>query len=175
MMRSPLRSLGENVPLGFTYHIDVEQDGVVIDSWPFTNLVPRAALNHMADALFGDVTPIGNFYVGLFENNYLPVPGAVSSDVPATMGEFVAYSETARPLWNRVNDEGVISNVASRAAFTVTSSKRLYGGFLSSSSEKGGGSGLLLSVARFNSPRDVEPGMVLRVRAELSLIPTNIA
>lgn len=175
MMQSQLQSLGEKFPLGFKYHIDVELDGVVVDSWPIVNLVPTAAINHMAAALFGDVAPIGTFYVGLFENNYLPVAGALSSDLPSTIGEFVGYSEAARPIWARVNTDGLITNVASRAAFTVTTAKRLYGGFLCSSSEKGGGSGLLLSVARFDSPKDVEPGMVLRVRAELSLVPTNIA
>ena len=128
----------------------------------------------MAAALFGDIAPIGSFYVGLFENNYLPVAGALSSDLPATIGEFTGYSEGTRPVWSRVNTNGLITNVANRAAFTVTTAKRLYGGFLVSASDKAGVTGLLLSVARFDTPRDVEVGMVLRVRAELNLIPTNI-
>lgn len=175
MMQSQLRSLGEKMPVGFDYWMDVYVDGVVVDSWPYTNLVPKAGIDYMAGALFGDVAPIGTFYLGLYENNYLPVAGALASDLPSTIGEFVGYSEAARPIWSRVTANGLITNAASRAAFTVTSAKRLHGGFLCSVSEKGGGGGLLLSVARFDSPKDVEPGMVLRVRGELSLVPTNIA
>lgn len=173
-MQSPNLEKAEGVPLQFVYEFELERDGVIVDSWEQVNIVPLAGVNYMAAALFGDVAPIGTFYVGLFENNYLPVPAALSSDLPATIGEFTGYSEGTRPIWNRVNTNGLITNIASRAAFTVTASKRLYGGFLVSSSEKAGVSGLLLSVARFDTPRDVEAGMVLRVRAELNLIPTNI-
>ncbi|WP_431484205.1 hypothetical protein [Pseudomonas solani] len=162
------------VRFGFVFHFELLEEGRLVNEWYEHNLVPLAGLNYMAQAMFGDTSPIGTFYVGLFENNYLPVAGALASDLPSSIGEFVGYSETARPLWSRVNTNGLITNAASRALFTSTQNKRIYGGFLVSSAEKGGNTGMLLSVARFSSPKDVEAGQVLRVRAELSLIPTNV-
>lgn len=162
------------VRFGFVFHFELLEEGRLVSEWYEHNLVPLAGLNYMAQAMFGDTSPIGTFYVGLFENNYLPVASALASDLPSSIGEFVGYSETARPLWSRVNTNGLISNAANRALFTSTQNKRIYGGFLVSSAEKGGNTGMLLSVARFSSPKDVEAGQVLRVRAELSLIPTNV-
>lgn len=162
------------VRFGFVFHFELLEEGRLVSEWYEHNLVPLAGLNYMAQAMFGDTSPIGTFYVGLFENNYMPVSSALASDLPSSIGEFVGYSETARPLWSRVNTNGLISNAANRALFTSTQNKRIYGGFLVSSAEKGGNTGMLLSVARFSSPKDVEAGQVLRVRAELSLIPTNV-
>lgn len=162
------------VRFGFVFHFELLEEGRLVSEWYEHNLVPLAGLNYMAQAMFGDTSPIGTFYVGLFENNYLPVSSALASDLPSSIGEFVGYSETARPLWSRVNTNGLISNAANRALFTSTQNKRIYGGFLVSNAEKGGNTGMLLSVARFSSPKDVEAGQVLRVRAELSLIPTNV-
>lgn len=164
----------EGVEFGLTYHFELERDGVVVDAWDEHNLVPTVGLNHIADAMFGDAAPIGTFYVGLFEGNYVPTEATVASEITGAMGEFTAYSESSRPIWNRVNANGVISNVASRAVFTATQNKRIYGGFLVSVSDKGTNTGLLLSVARFQSPKDIEAGMVLRVRGELSLVPVNL-
>lgn len=168
-------------PVGFVYHYDLVTGadefglgGMIVDQWDVRNLVPLAGINYMADVMFGDTTPIGTMYVGLFSNNYIPSAGALASDLPSTIGEFVGYSETTRPVWSRINTNGSISNEVTRAAFTCNASARLYGGFICSSNTKGGGGGLLLSVARFPSPRDVEAGMVLRVRAELALIATNV-
>lgn len=162
------------IPVGFDYYFELEKDGVVIDSWVEHNLVPLPAINYMSSAIFGDVSPIGTFYIGLFQNNYIPNSGASSADIPGTIVEFVGYSEATRPLWARVNTDGVMTNAAARAAFTVTANARLYGGFLISNSTKAGSTGLMMSVARFTSPRDVEAGMTLRVRSELSLIPTAV-
>lgn len=162
------------VPFGFEYHFELERDGVLVDEWVVHNLVPLQGLNYIAAACFGDVTAIGSWYVGVFTNNYIPSETSVAADFPATMGEFSGYSEVTRPAWDRVNTDGTLSNVASRATFTVTSNARLYGGVLLSSSVKASGSGTLLSAARFPTPRDIEAGMVLRVRAEVSFIPTSV-
>lgn len=162
--------------VGVQYHYElVDRHGEVIDNWEDHNLVPLVGLNQITNAAFGDISPIGTFYLGLFSNNYLPVVGATAADLPAVIGEFVGYSQATRPIWSRVSSDGVQSNAAARAEFTVNANARLYGGFLVSDSVKGAGNGILLSVARFSSPRDVEAGMTLRVRADFSLIPTNVA
>lgn len=157
--------------LGFTYDFELlDSAGQVIDTLTAVNLVPLDGVNHMASALFGDVAPIGNFYLGVFTGNYLPSMASKAADIPTAMAEFVGYSEATRPLWQRVNNDGVISNVGARGAFTLTQNATLLGAFLVSNSTKGGGTGLLLSVARFATPRPVEAGMVIRLAGELSLI-----
>ncbi|MCZ4321460.1 hypothetical protein [Pseudomonas anguilliseptica] len=162
-------------PIGFEYEFEFERPSGEIEVCSMCNLVPLPAINHMAASLFGDVAAIGTFHVGIFSANYLPSIGAVAADIPGVIGEFTGYSEATRPVWTRVNSDGLITNGASRAAFTVTQNVRLYGGFLCSASTKGSGDGLLLSIARFPTPRDVEAGTTIRVRGELSLIPTNVA
>lgn len=136
------------------------------------NLMPQVGINYVAGAMFGDTAPIGTFYIGLFQNNVLPTSSTTASDIPTTLGEFVGYSNSTRPLWNRSYDGiGSINNSASRAEFTITADARLYGGFLVSTSTKGGNTGLLLSVARFESPRDVTAGGTFRVTSVISLVP----
>lgn len=162
-------------PVAFVYEFELEKDGVIVDRWFEKNLIPQDGLDQLSLAIFGDTTPIGTWYVGLFENNYLPAPGADAADLPGVIGEFVGYSEATRPLWQRIYDgAGTHTNEANRAAFTITQDRRLYGGFLVSASNKGGNTGLLLSVARFTTPRDVQAGMTFRVRATLSLVPTTL-
>lgn len=162
--------------LKFKYDFELLRDGEIIDAWTDFNLVPDLGVDYLAQAMFGDTTPIGTFYVGLFQNNYLPTSGDTSAILPGAIGEFVGYSGATRPMWNRVYDSaGTISNTASRATFAVTADQRLYGGFLISTSDKGGSTGLLLSIARFSSPRDVYAGATLQVTAGLTLIPTNVA
>ena len=173
--------LTNQMPVGVLYHYELVvgadetgNGGTVIDRWSDHNLVPLVGVNYLANAMFGDIAPIGTWYLGLFLNNYVPSAGATAADLPSVIGEFVGYSETTRPTWARVNTNGLWSNSASRAAFTCTQSARLYGGFLVSAATKGSGDGTLLSVARFSSPKDVEVGMTLRVQGDLSLIPTAV-
>jgi hypothetical protein len=63
-------------------------------------------------------------------------------------------------------------NLASRAEFTFAADTRLYGGFLVSSSAKGGNTGTLLSIARFATPQDVPAGSTFRVGVTITLLST---
>jgi len=65
-----------------------------------------------------------------------------------------------------------IDNNLNRAEFVFTADKRIYGGFLTSTQAKQDTSGVLLSIARFTSPRDVEAGGTLRVLAGIQLVPS---
>ena len=56
--------------------------------------------------------------------------------------------------------------------FTLNADKRVYGAFIVSSSTKGSGSGLLLSIARFAVPRDLPSGTEFAVTAGITLVPT---
>lgn len=138
-------------------------------------MTPQPSIDFVAGLIRGTVAPNATWYVGLFENNYVPDSTSKAADIPATIVECTAYSEATRPVWNVAYD-GVtnLDNLASKAQFTFTSAKRVYGAFVASTSAKGSGSGLILYIARFASPKDVSAGEVFNVAAVFPLIPTSL-
>lgn len=162
--------------LAYIYEFElVDPDGAVVDSWQEKNIIPGDGVTYIAEAMFGDTAPVGTFYMGLFQNNFVPDSNTKSSDLQTAAGEFLAYDETTRPLWDRLFDGvGAISNSHSKAEFTCNADQRVYGCFLVSNSAKGSNTGLLLSIARFQTPRDVVQGQVARGRVTLNLIPTEV-
>lgn len=159
---------------GLTYEVELEKDGVVYDRFVEHNIMPQQGVDFIAGLLQGNGTsPLSSWHIGLFETNYTPVSSVVAADLQAVVGESLAYDEAIRQPWNDVYDGvGFIGNNASRAEFTMNSSKNIYGAFIVSSSTKGGTSGVLLSIARFTSPRQVDPGTILRITAGITLTPT---
>jgi hypothetical protein len=160
---------------GFTWHGEIEHRGKIISQFTDSNLLPQAMIDHIAGMIRGIEAPVTEWYVGLFENNYVPLNPIVASDLPTTIGECQAYSEASRPIWVDAYDGvGVIDNLASRCEFTMTQQKTIYGSFLISTSAKGGNTGLIGSIVRFSSPQVVPIGGVFRFAAGLTLIPTNL-
>jgi hypothetical protein len=158
---NPLQTL---LGRGFTYDCEIRQpDGEVI-RFREHNLLPQVGINHAAGLLLGTTAPISAWYVGLFEGNYVPDASVTAAQLTSLVGECTAYSEAARPLWAGVYD-GVssVDNLASKATFTLTADKLIYGAFLVSSSTKGGTSGVLLSIARYSTPQDLKSGAVFSV------------
>lgn len=158
---------------GFKYTVSIKYpDGKVEVSEDF-NLMPQVAINHVASLIRGaGATPISNWYMGIFEANYVPVSSVTALDLPGVVGESVAYTQAARPSFaNSYNGIGLIDNLSSRAVFTLTADKTIYGAFIVSSATKAGNTGLLLSIARFDAPKIVPSGAELTVSAEISLTP----
>lgn len=150
-------------------------DGRVLVGETVRNIIPQVGIDHIAGMIRGQTATISNWYVGVFQGNFTPTSATTSADLQASAQESQAYDEATRPLWqNAYDDVGVIDNVANRAVFTFNAARTLYGAFLVSSSAKGGATGLLLSIARFSSPRTVDPGAQFRVAAGLTLVPTNL-
>lgn len=161
---------------GFHYTARLyNQDGSLAEQWEDDNLIPAAGLSFLLQAPFGDVAPIGAWYCGLFRGNYLPTSATTSADIPTNMQEFVSYSEATRPLWDRAFDGvATMDNSAVKAAFNVTADATLYGAFLASVATKGTGTGTLLSVVRFTTPKPVSTGQRLELLAGITYIPTNV-
>lgn len=161
---------------GFSYDVQIvdKSTGQIKDTIVGCNLIPAAGLTFLIQSPFGGATAINSFFVGLFDNDYVPTAGVVSTDLPSVVGEFTGYSETTRPTWSRVfNGTSAQDNAAARAVFTPTVARRIYGCFIVSAADKGGNTGLLLSVLRFPSPRDVTVGEELRVLAGLTYVAAN--
>lgn len=159
---------------GFTYKVEVIKDGEVIESSIEHNLIPQQGVDHIASLIRGaGATPISSWYLGVFEGNYTPTAGVTAADLQTTVVESQAYDETTRLAWtNTFDGTALISNASAVAEFTMSSTKTIYGAFIVSSATKGGTGGLLLSIARFSTAKQVEDGTILRITAGLSLTPT---
>lgn len=160
----------EHLPFGLVYTIDVlDKDGNVTDSEVIHNLIPTEGLNHTLGVLFKGASQVPTWYIGLYEGVYTPGPTDTAATIAASATECSAYAETSRvPFVSGAVAAGSVDNSASRAEFTMNANKTVYGGFLVSSSTKGGTNGVLLSVVRFTSPKVLESGSVLRVTAGAS-------
>lgn len=160
---------------GFVYTTEHFRGGKLLQARRHCNLIPQVGINHVAGLIRGSTSLISNWYVGLFEGNYVPSSSTTSADLPGNAIEFVGYDEVTRPAWTHVYDDtSVISNTASRAVFTVNEAKTVYGGFIVSSSAKGGNTGVLLSIARFSTADSLEIGDEYRIAAGLTIVPTSI-
>lgn len=132
--------------------------GTVIDEFDIENLVVDQGLNYALNSAFGKASALANWYIGLFEGNYTPTSGVDASTIATLSSECTGYSSATRPAWSLpgVTITKQLTNGASRASFTFTASKTLYGAFLISSNVKGGTAGTLFSAARFSTPKSVD-------------------
>ncbi len=164
------------IPVGFTYTPEiVYPDGRIETGPPVCNLIPQDGIDFLMGMVRATTSPIANWYLFLYEGNYVPAADADSSILQTTIQESLAYDEATRPLWNNDYDGiGVADNAANRAIFTFNATKTIYGAGICSVAAKGSASGLLLSVARFSSPKITEPGAEFRLTGGLTLIPTNV-
>jgi len=161
--------------LGFEYTVEQIRDGEVIASETVHNLMPTEGSSYFLSAALLGAAQTSTWYVGLFENDYTPV----ATDTQALFvgsayaRETTAYSETVRPQWqNDPINNGVLVNVTNKAVFTFNATKTIYGAFLTSTSTKGGTTGVLLSASRFFSPKPVVNTDILRVTAGIAVINT---
>jgi hypothetical protein len=155
---------------GLTYTCTLTHPDGTSEKWEQPNLMPQAAINHIASLVAGSGSLIANWYVGVFEGNYVPTSDITAAGLQSPAVESSAYSGAARPSWNHAYDGvSVIDNLASEASFTFTADKTIYGAFICSSSTKSGTSGTLLSIARFSVAKIVTSGSVLSVGAGLTL------
>lgn len=157
---------------GFVYTVETIKDGHVIDTETVSNLIPIEGLNDMLAVWLKGGTQATNFYVGLYEGNYTPVPGDTAAAFPAAATELTAYDETTRvPLVLGSVTGGAVDNSANPAVFTgSTNGKQAMGGFISTSPAKGSTTGVLASAVRFPSPKSLDDGTVLRVTCSFQIV-----
>lgn len=153
----------------------VYPDGRIVTGETVRNIIPRVGIDHIASLIRGSGALISDWYVGVFQGNFTPIALTTAADLQSGAQESQDYDEATRPLWQDAYDGvGVIDNLDNRAVFTFNATRTIYGAFLVSSAAKGGNTGTLLSIARFNSPRTVEAGATFRVAVGLTLVPTNL-
>jgi hypothetical protein len=168
------KGIASEMDLGFTYEVEHLRNGELIGYEKVHNLVPLEGRQHILSIIGNAGTQVTTWYIGLFEGNYTPVSGDTAATFPASATECTAYSESVRQEWvEAAPSAGVITNSASKASFTANATKTVYGGFLSSSSVKGGTSGTLLSAGRFSTSKAVDSGDILRVTGSLTLTSSS--
>lgn len=131
------------------YHCQHIRHGEVIDEWDAPNLTTYQGLDALLGIMFTSVTQITSWYLGVFSGNYTPVAGDTAATFPASATESSAYTSGTRPVFTAVEATRNVTNAASVATFTFNAGVSVYGGFLSSSSTKGGTGGILFSAAQF--------------------------
>lgn len=142
--------------VGGIFHLDHVRDGEVIDRIECPNLVTNEGLDHILNTVFTGSLQVSTWFLGLFEGNYTPVAGITAATITAASTESIAYDETTRRPYDEAAASGQsITNAASKATFTMNASKTIYGAFLVSNSTKSATSGVLMSAARFGSPKSV--------------------
>lgn len=159
-----------NAHAGVNYTIEVIRGGAVVDSETVHNLMPEEGRNHAVSVITKGATQVPTWYIGLFEGNYVPVDSDKASTFPSNATECTAYLPATRVEFvEGAVAAGVVENTASRAEFTATSAKTIYGAFLVSAQAKGAITGVLMSAARFTAPKVLQIDDVLRVTASFSL------
>lgn len=142
--------------VGGRFQIEHIRDGEVIDVEDVSNLVVNEGLDHLLNTVFAGGTPVGTWYLGLFEANYTPIATVTGATISATATESTAYDEAARQTYNEAAASAQsITNSANKATFTMNATKTIYGAFLISNATKGATSGVLFSAARFASAKQV--------------------
>ena len=162
-----------DLKLGFQYTIEHVRDGKVIASEVIQNLMPTEGSTYFLNAALLAGAQTSTWYVGLFENNYTPVitDGMALFPGASYANETTAYTETVRQTWqNDSISSGVLVNSTNKAVFTFNATKTIYGAFLTSTNVKGGTSGVLLSAAKFASPKSVSATDILRVVAGIAVV-----
>lgn len=160
----------DKVQFGFHYDIETVRDGKVIDTDRVYNLIPIQGLNYIIEAALRQGAAFPAIYVGLFEGNYVPVPGDTMAAFPAAATELTAYAEATRQVVTLSPAAGgVAESSAAKATITGnTNGKQAQGAFISSAPTKGSTTGVLLSVVRFPSPKPLDAGTVLRITCGFS-------
>ena len=141
------------------------------------NLVVNVGLKDMNDKYFTGSGYTAAWFLGLVTG-----PGAgntyAAGDTMASHSgwtEDVGYSQSTRPACSfgaaTTADPSVITNSASVAVFSINATTTVAGAFLTSNNTKGGTTGVLFSVANFQSPGDraVVSGDTLNVTYTFSL------
>lgn len=140
------------------------------------NLVVNVGLQYMAGVALTSTTQITSWYIGLYGAGASNTPNP--TDTMSSHGgwtENITYSEATRPAATFAAatnaNPSVVTNSASKAAFTINGTTTIGGAFLTSNNTKLGTTGTLFSAADFSAPgdRSVVSGDILNVTYTFSL------
>ena len=149
------------------------RDGKLIDTWGHDNVCTNEGLNALLNIMFNAGTQITTWYVEIFETDTTP-DGDTTYAVPVYTPS-TAYDEETRPEYVDVTaDAKVMTNTASKAVFTISATKTIYGAALvgggSAATTKGNvaGGGTMYCAAKFSAAKSVVDDDVLSVTIQIT-------
>jgi len=148
--------------------------GKLIDQWEYDNVCTDEGLDHMLDSTFDAATQITAWYVEIFESDTTP-DGDTTYAVPVYTPS-TSYDEATRPVYTAAAAASqVTTNAASKAVFTISATKTIYGAALvgggAAATTKGdvAGGGTLFSASKFTAAKAVVDDDVLNVTIAITL------
>lgn len=153
---------------GFIYEVDVVRRGRIIQAERKHNLLPDQMAAHYNAVAFQGASQVLTWYLAPFEGNYTPQGNETGTTIAALATECTAYDESTRREWVEAGG-AALTNSASKAIFTMNAEKTVYGGFLVSAPAKGATTGILASLVKFASPKQLEVGDLLRITAGMAV------
>jgi hypothetical protein len=148
-----------------------------LGAWEYDNTFTAEGLNHMLDSTFHAATQITTWYFAIFESDTTPADGTTYA-VPVYT-ESTAYDEANRPAFVESAASGKsLNNTASKAQFTISATKTIYGAALvgggTDADTKGdaAGGGTLMCGSKFETSRSLVDDDVLIVEMTLTLADT---
>jgi hypothetical protein len=136
------------------------------------NIIPTEGLNHILDAIVGGASQVDPWYVALFKGNVTPGATLTGASFAGTCTEATEYDETTRVAYvDAAAADGIMSNSASRAEFTMNAGITVYGGALLSASAKSDATAgtKCLAASKFSASRAVVDDDELAVKYTLTL------
>jgi len=135
------------------------------------NLVPTEGLNHVLDVTLHGTAQVTTWYLALYSGAVSPSASWTGANVVANSTEITSgtdgYTESTRPAFvEAAAAAGVITNAASKAAYTIEMSSgnlTVNGCFLISGSAKGSTTDILYSASRFSSARSLADGDIFNL------------
>ncbi|MDD5062683.1 MAG: hypothetical protein PHN44_10440 [Candidatus Marinimicrobia bacterium] len=162
------------LPVCSWWEFEHYRKGKLIDAWEQKNVNTTEGLNHILNVAFNSATQITSWYMGLFEDDYTPLIG----DTYAVPGftESTAYDEATRIAYvDATSTTKVMTNSASKATFTISGTKTIYGAFLcgggtgaATKSDVAGG-GTLFAASKFATAKDVVDDDILMCVCSITL------
>lgn len=140
------------------------------------NLVVNTGLQYVCGAALTSTSQITAWYIGVYGAgaSNSPAPGDTMAS-HAGWTEVTAYSNATRPPCTfapaTLANPSVATNAAAYASFSINGPTTVGGAFLTSSSTKGGSTGVLFSAADFSTPgdRSVVSGDTINVTYSLAI------
>ena len=144
--------------------------------YPQCNLLTTESINNILDVVYGATSKQSTWYISLYSGNATPAAGWTAANYPANATENTSQTEGFSGA-NRIEfvdaaaAAGVISNLASRAEFTIVTASTVtfYGAAMHTVQTRGATTGVLGSAIRFDTAETKNNGNTFQVGYQLSI------
>lgn len=159
----------QKLTLGGCFVHDVNGQDYQVDP----NLIVNEGLNDVLDVYLHNQAQIATWYVAPFTGNVTPLATWTAANYTSNSTELTAYDEATRVAFvEAAAASQSISNLASKAAFTINATVTVYGAALISASAKSATTGKLFAATRFATSRNLVDDDILNIGYTISASST---